>query len=139
MTVFVIAVPVLGLDVTVPQRPGAEEREPLELTAVIPAALIASFAGWTSLAFLERASKRPLLVWTSVAMIVYLATLPYLPGFELSERLMLTVMHSALAAVLIAGCARPRRPQPLNELTPDSVPAGCCGRGGTGCPGRRPT
>jgi len=101
--VWIIAVPVLGASVTVPEAPGSTVREDLEVGPVVITALVAALAGWALLALLERFTTRALTVWTVIAVAVLVLTLPYLPGFTLTERLVLGIMHLAVAGVVIPG------------------------------------
>lgn len=103
LVIWAIAVPVLGLSVTVPDSPGSTNRSELALLDVVMAAAVAALAGWGLLAVLERVTRRARTVWTAIALAVFLLTLPYLPGFTASERIILTLLHLALAAVLIIG------------------------------------
>lgn len=103
VAVWAIAVPVLGLSVTVPDSPGSTNRSELAFLPVVLTAAVAALAGWGLLAVLERVTRRAPTVWTAIALTVFLLTLPYLPGFTGTERLVLTLLHLALAAVLIIG------------------------------------
>lgn len=101
--VWVIAVPLLGIDVRVPDSPGSETRVDLELPLVVLTAAIASLAGWGLLALLERFTPRAFVIWAVVAVLVLLLTLPYASGFTGQERAVLTIMHVVVAAVLTPG------------------------------------
>jgi hypothetical protein len=102
--VWLLAGPVLGLDLTVPQEFNSQTpREDLEFGPVFGAALIASLAGWLLLAVLERFTAKALTTWTVVAGVVFLLSLPYRPGFSVTERVVITLMHGTLATVLILG------------------------------------
>jgi len=103
VTVWAIAIPVLGLSVTVPDSPGSTNRSELAFLPVVMTAAVAALAGWGLLAVLERVARRSRTVWTAIALTVFLLTLPYLPGFTVTARIVLTLLHLALAAVLIIG------------------------------------
>lgn len=103
VTVWAIAIPVLGLSVTVPDSPGSTNRSELAFLPVVMTAAVAALAGWGLLAVLERVARRSHTVWTAIALTVFLLTLPYLPGFTVTARIVLTLLHLALAAVLIIG------------------------------------
>ncbi|MCX4469517.1 hypothetical protein C5N14_30105 [Micromonospora sp. MW-13] len=109
--VWVVAVPILGADVSVPKQYGSDEKIDLALGAVIFASLFAGLAGWASLAVLEKITKRRgALIWTVVASIVFLVTLPWqLPGFSTANQLTLALLHIAVAAVLIPALPRAAR------------------------------
>jgi hypothetical protein len=100
--VFVIA-QALGADAHVPEQFGSSTRIPLELGAVVPAALVASFAGWALLEILERLTDKALMIWTVIALFVFLVSLPFMPAFSVSDRIVIALMHLALAVVLIVG------------------------------------
>lgn len=102
-----IAVLLLGIPITVPQSPGAAEREPLHFVPVLLAASIASFGAWGLLEVLERLSSASLRTWTMLGIAVFVLTLPYMPGFTLPERLFLAVLHSAVAGIVLFAM-RPR-------------------------------
>lgn len=101
--VWFVAVPVLGASVTVPEGPGSTVRTELEFPLVVITALVAALAGWALLAVLERITTKALTVWTVIAIAVLVLTLPYLPGFTVTERIVLGSMHLAVAGVLIPG------------------------------------
>ncbi|MFI7211318.1 DUF6069 family protein [Micromonospora maritima] len=107
VVVFAVADAVVG-EIRVPQRPASSETEPLTLSAVTFAAALACLAGWALLAVLERftAPARARAVWTGVALVVFLLSLPYLPGFRLADRVAVALVHAALAAVLVPGLRR---------------------------------
>jgi hypothetical protein len=110
VTLWAVTVLLLGIPITVPQRPGATEHEPLRFIPVLLAALIASTGAWGLLEVLERISSAGLRIWTVIGVAVFVLTLPYMPGFTLTERLFLTVLHSAVAGIVLFGM-RPRSEQ----------------------------
>jgi len=114
LLVWTIAVPVLGLTVTVPDSPGSSDRSELELGPVLITAALAALAGWALLALLERFTPRARALWTVIAVAVAVLTLPYLPGFTVTERVVIATMHLALAGVLIPGL-RLTGPRPVPQ------------------------
>jgi hypothetical protein len=106
IVVYAVAVPLLGLDVRVPAGPGSADTVGLGWEPVIVTAVAAALAGWGLLAVLERFTRRARAVWTAVAVAVYLLTLPYLPSFSATERVVLALIHTALAVVLVVGLRR---------------------------------
>jgi hypothetical protein len=100
---WVVIVPLLGTDVTVPDGPSSAERTDLGIGPVIFAAALASLAGWALLTVLERFTSRGRVIWTAVALVVLVATTPWDADFTTSERLALGVMHLAVAVPLILG------------------------------------
>lgn len=109
--VLVWAIAVVGLDlrVTVPESPGSLNRRDLQFGPVLIVAIFVTLSGWGLLAILERITSRARTIWTAIAVTVLLLTLPYLPGFTTTERLVITLVHLALAAVLITGLRRTSR------------------------------
>jgi hypothetical protein len=101
--VWVVAVPVLDANVTIPEGPGSTVRTELEFPLVVITALVAALAGWALLSVLERFTTKARTVWTGIAIAVLVLSLPYAPGFTATERLVLGLMHLAVAVVLIPG------------------------------------
>jgi hypothetical protein len=111
--VWAVVTYALGITITVPESPGSDARIDLAFAPVLFAATMSVLAGWGLLALLERfVRRRALAIWTTVAVIVFLVTQPYGPGFTLVERFLLALIHLVLAAVLIVGLRRtsPSRP-----------------------------
>ncbi len=98
-------VQLLGLEVTAPQGPTSAQRHPLEATAVVGATAVAALAGWALLEVLERVTRSGMKVWTWSAGVFFVLTLPYLPGHSWTDRLALTLLHFAAAAVVVLGNA----------------------------------
>jgi hypothetical protein len=67
------------------------------------ASLIASLLGWALLALLERRTDLARAIWTGVALVVVLLSLgaPLTGGITTAAAVTLTLMHLAVAAVLI--------------------------------------
>lgn len=107
--VWLVAVPLLDLSVTVPEAPGSATREPLGLALVLMTAAVASLAGWALLAVLERLTRRAAAIWTGVALVVLVVTMPYAGDFTATERAVLATMHLAVAAVLVPALRRTSR------------------------------
>jgi len=109
VAVYVLAVPLLGIDVQVPESPGSKVKHALPFGGVVLMALLSSLAGWGVLALLERITSRARSIWTVLALIVLAVSMPYLPGYTAAERVVLALMHGSLAAVLIGGLRRSGR------------------------------
>ncbi|MGH3936576.1 MAG: DUF6069 family protein [Pseudonocardiaceae bacterium] len=107
--VWTIAVVGLDLRVTVPETPGSPNRRDLQFGSVLSTAVVATVAGWALLALLERITSRARTIWTAIAVTVLLLTLPYLPGFTATERVVIALIHLTLAAILITGLRRTGR------------------------------
>lgn len=104
VAVWVIAVPVLGVDLQGPAGPDETAPQPVTFVAVVLTSLIASLAGWGFLAVLERFVARARTVWTVVALGFLLLSFagPVLgTGVPTSSRISLSLMHVAVAAVLV--------------------------------------
>jgi hypothetical protein len=102
---------VLGIDLTVDQRDG---RPPMVvgLPMVAGFTLILSLLGWGVLAVLEhRAPRRAGLVWTVLAVaVLVLSFVPILGvGATTGAKVMLSLMHLAVAAVLVPVLGRGAR------------------------------
>lgn len=78
------------------------------LPAVIATAVVASLAGWGSLAVLTRISSRPRRIWTVVALVALILSFsgPVTAETDTATRVALLAMHVAVAAVLIPGLGR---------------------------------
>lgn len=100
---WVIIVPLLGTDIMVPEGPSSSERVDLAIGPVIIMSTIASLAGWALLTVLERFTGKARVIWTVIAAVVLVATMPWDPEFTGTEQLALAVMHLALGVVLIGG------------------------------------
>jgi hypothetical protein len=100
---WVVIVPVLGTDITVPKSPSSSERIDLAIGPVIVMSALASLAGWALLTVLERFTSRALVIWTAIATVVLLVTMPWDADFTSSERLALVVLHLAVAVPLVLG------------------------------------
>jgi hypothetical protein len=103
VAVWILAVPFLGLHLIV--RFGNGSPQTIGIDFVVGASLIASLVGWGLLAMLERRSTRARTIWTLLAIGVLLVSLslPLSAGTTASTRVVLAVMHMAVAAVLIPG------------------------------------
>jgi hypothetical protein len=103
VAVWVLAVPLLGLHLIV--RFGNGTPQTVEVDFVVGASLIASLMAWGLLAMLERRTSRARTIWSVVAITVLLVSfsLPLSAGTTASTKAVLTMMHVAVAAVLIPG------------------------------------
>jgi hypothetical protein len=109
LLIWLVAVPVLGVDLRGPAGPGSTETEPIVLPAVIVMSLGAGLAGWALLAVLERFTGRARYIWTAVAVLVLLVSYggPLAAvGLPTASRITLALMHTAVGAVLIAALPR---------------------------------
>lgn len=105
LAVWVLAGALLGVDLRVASSGQVRE---VGAGAVLASALLSSLAGWALLALLERFSSRARTIWTSIALVVLLASLagPLLGALTLGGKLALVLMHLAVAAVLVPALRR---------------------------------
>lgn len=105
LLVWVVAVPLAGVDLLVRSGTGGQRVGPLAVAAVT---LLAGVAAWGLLALLERITRRAALVWTVTAGAVLVVSLagPLGSGTGTTARLILSGMHLVAGAVLIPGLRR---------------------------------
>jgi peptidoglycan/LPS O-acetylase OafA/YrhL len=103
VAVWVVAVPLLGLHLII--RFGSGAPQTIAVGFVVGATLIASLAAWGLLALLERRTARARSIWTIVAVAVLIVSLalPFSAGTTTTSKVVLALMHVAVAAVLIPG------------------------------------
>ncbi|MGW5363995.1 DUF6069 family protein [Actinopolymorpha pittospori] len=107
--VWLAAVPLLGVRLLVPGRPGQPTLE-IGLAVVVVVALIPSLGGWLLLAVLERITRRARMIWTVVALAVLALSFGLLTGpMATATRLTLGLMHVVVGAVLVTGLPRGSR------------------------------
>jgi Family of unknown function (DUF6069) len=74
------------------------------------ASTTAALLGWSVLALLERLTPLGQRIWLVLAVLVLAASLPFGPlsgtGVTATDRLVLVLMHLAVAAILITGFSR---------------------------------
>ena len=123
LAVWLVADPLLGVELAAPTKPGSEELQPITPALVAGTSLVAALAGWALLALLERFTARPRTIWTAIALLVGLLSLTgplsTIPSSTLANGVSLALMHLAVAAVLIPGLAATApsraRPAPARE------------------------
>ncbi|MFG1616065.1 DUF6069 family protein [Nonomuraea wenchangensis] len=105
LAVWVLAVPVAGITLTVRMGAGTQLVGP---GLVLVASLLAGLAGWALLAVLERLASRPGRNWTVVALVVLVLSLlgPVGGAAGAAALLVLALMHLVVGAVLVLGLAR---------------------------------
>lgn len=104
--VWAVAVPLLGTHLLV--RFGAGAPQTVGIDFVVGASLVASLCAWGFLALLERRLSRARTIWTAVAVVILLVSLP-LPltaGIAVSTKAALALMHVAAAVILIPSLRR---------------------------------
>jgi Family of unknown function (DUF6069) len=113
LTVWAIAVPVAGLRLQI--RFGHTAVQQVGPRDILAASLLGALLGWAFLALLERRTPRARMLWTAAATIALLASLalPFSTATTTSTRLILALMHFAVAATLIPVLRRTSPPQPV--------------------------
>ena len=106
VAIWGISVPLLGAHLLI--RFGSGPAQSVGVDYIIGATVIASLAAWGVLALLERRTPRAHTIWTALAVVVLIASLslPFIAATTTSARVVLIVMHVAVAAVLIVGLPR---------------------------------
>lgn len=112
VVVWVVAEPILGVDLRSPAQGGGATRD-INGVVIAVAGLVASLAGWALLSLLERfVPRRARLIWVGVAVGVLVLSLggPLSgDGVTTANRMWLAGMHLCVAAVLIPALARTSR------------------------------
>jgi hypothetical protein len=109
VVIWVIAVPITGVDLQATTGPGSTVLEPVPVYAVIAMSLLAPLAGWALLALLERFTTKPKTIWTTIAVIVLLISYggPLLgAGIPTGSRITLGLMHTLVGLIVIPAFAR---------------------------------
>lgn len=110
--VWSIAVPLLGVNLTVRTTPGSSTQT-IGAGLVVAVSLMASLLGWALLAVLERRIQQAGTVWTAAAVVVLVLSLagPLTAAATTSGEVSLVAIHLSVAAVLIPLLRRtaPRR------------------------------
>lgn len=103
--VWVVAVPVLGVDLQV--TAGTDEAQLVGPGSVVVASLVAALAGWGLLEVLERVTSRGRTIWTVIATVALAGSmLGPLAGTTAATTVSLAVMHLAVGVVLITALRR---------------------------------
>lgn len=103
LAVWVLAELVLGVDLRSPAV-GSRAGAPIEPGWIALVSAVVSLAGWALLVILEKLISRARTVWTITAAVVFALSLaaPWQgTGISAGNRLLLTLMHVVIAAVLI--------------------------------------
>jgi Family of unknown function (DUF6069) len=133
LAVWLIADPLLGVDLAAPTRPGSEELMSITPALVAGTSLVVALAGWALLALLERFTARARTTWTAIALLVALLSLggplSTIASTTVANALALAFMHLAVTAVLIAGLAA-TSPAPARPAQPARRGQAIAGRDG---------
>ncbi|GAA4930322.1 hypothetical protein GCM10023224_07440 [Streptomonospora halophila] len=100
LAVWAVAVPIAGIEVA-GDRAGTVG--PIGPVSIGASALMMGLAGWALLAVLERLTRRPGPIWTSVAAAVLLLSLagPVVSAADTASMVVLLGMHLVVGAVVI--------------------------------------
>jgi hypothetical protein len=96
------------LDIELRVDPSNGDPMEVNLGLVIGFTLAVSLLGWAALALLERLTGRARTIWTVLAVVVLLLSFaaPLSANAETSTKVMLSLMHVAVGAVLIPALRR---------------------------------
>ncbi len=112
LVVWSVAVPLLGVDLTVRPTPG-NTAQTIGPAFVLAVSLLASLLGWGLLAGLERRTHRAGTIWTITAGVVLLGSLtgPLTAAVTTAAAVALVLLHLSVAAVLIPLLRRTASPR----------------------------
>lgn len=104
LIVWSVAVPLLGVDLTVRTNPGGSSTQTIGAASVLAVSLLASMLGWGLPAVLERRTQRAGTLWTVIASVVLLLFLagPLTAAGTTAAAVALVLLHLSVAAVLIS-------------------------------------
>ncbi len=113
LVVWSLAVPLLGVDLTVRTTPGGSSVQTIGPALVLAVSLLASLLGWGLLAGLERRTQRAGTIWTITAGVVLLLSLagPLTAAITTAAAATLMLLHLSAAAVLILLLGRTASPR----------------------------
>jgi hypothetical protein len=114
LIVWVIAVPIAGVDLTVGSGAAAQTITPLSIVVVV---LVAGLAAWGVLALLERFVKHPGRVFAIIGWTVLALSLlaPVTGGAAGAVFVVLVVMHLVTGATLVIGLPLAARGRPATS------------------------
>lgn len=110
LAVWLLAGPVLGIDLDVRQAPDSSTLVPVTASAVVISSVLAGLLGWALLALLERWGARGVIVWRSIAGAVALLSLggPLSLAQSTGGAVVLALLHVVVAGVLLVALPRAR-------------------------------
>jgi hypothetical protein len=110
IAVWTVVHPFLGVDLEVKTAGGSTQQ--VSQLAVALTSLVVGFAGWATVAALERFTRSPRTVWNAVAGVVLaLSLLGALGAQNTGAKVGLVVLHLVVGGILLVGLARTvRRP-----------------------------
>jgi hypothetical protein len=108
IAVWTVIDPFMGVDLVVKTAGGSTQQ--ISQLAVALTSLFVGFAGWATVAALERFARRPRTAWTVVAGVVLaLSLLGPLSGVTTGAKVGLLVLHLVVGSILLFGLARTTR------------------------------
>lgn len=113
LVVWAVAVPLLGVQLTVRMTPGSGSVQTIGVGFVLAASVLAALLGWGLLVALERRTQRAGTVWTVAAAVVLLLSLagPLTAAVTTGGTVSLVLLHLSVAAVLIPLLRRTAAPR----------------------------
>ncbi|QDO87659.1 hypothetical protein FNH13_04315 [Ornithinimicrobium ciconiae] len=100
---WLVADPVLGVDLEVLTTPGGDATRLVSAGAIVSSTIIVGLLGWALLAVLQRISGRGTTIWRWTATTVALLSLagPLTLAQTTAATVVLTVLHVVVAAILL--------------------------------------
>ncbi|USQ76872.1 DUF6069 family protein [Ornithinimicrobium cryptoxanthini] len=111
MLTWLVADPVLSIDLKVLEAPGGTTTRLVSAGSIVSSAIIAGLLSWALLAVLERKATQGVTVWRWVTAAVALVSLlaPLSLAQNTGATVVLTLLHVAVASVLILALPGTRR------------------------------
>jgi len=104
VAIWIVLVPLAGLDLKVPSKFGSTELQDLPLATVVFVSAVAALAGVVLLWLLTRAGQRGVTWWTAAAVIFGIASIgsPLSLDVSIGQKLGLVAFHLAATAVIVS-------------------------------------
>jgi len=104
VAIWIVLVPLAGLDLKVPSKFGSTELQDLSLATVVFVSAVAALAGVVLLWLLTRAGQRGVTWWTAAAVIFGIASIgsPLSLDVSIGQKLGLVAFHLAATAVIVS-------------------------------------
>lgn len=104
VAIWIVLVPLAGLDLKVPSKFGSTELQDLPLATVVFVSAVAALAGVVLLWLLTRAGQRGVTWWTAAAIIFGIASIgsPLSLDVSIGQKLGLVAFHLAATAVIVS-------------------------------------
>ena len=104
VAIWIVLVPLAGLDLKVPSKFGSTELQDLPLATVVFVSAVAALAGVVLLWLLTRAGQRGVTWWSAAAVIFGIASIgsPLSLDVSIGQKLGLVAFHLAATAVIVS-------------------------------------